>query len=80
MATYTSGMHDKMTYGQFLAKVDNSYCHLKDEWRYGQVLFNALLAVRPELAELVRGSNLDPFYKEIAEIKPEFWTLIAKRW
>lgn len=32
------------------------------EWRRGQSLFNALSAVRPELAEKLRTSDMDPFY------------------
>jgi hypothetical protein len=31
-------------------------------WRYGQAFFNHLLEVRPQLAELVRGTDKDPFY------------------
>lgn len=73
-------MAEQMNYADFLSKVDNSYCHLKGEWRYGQVLFNALWAVRPELANKVRGTRLDPFHREREEINPEFWTLIAERW
>jgi len=30
--------------------------------RYGQAMFNYLRIVRPELAEMVRGTNCDPFY------------------
>jgi hypothetical protein len=33
-------------------------------WRYGQALFNHLLEVRPELAERVKGTDIDPFYLE----------------
>jgi len=32
-----------------------------DRWRYGQCMFNHLCAVKPELAEKVRGTNCDPF-------------------
>lgn len=32
-------------------------------WRIGQALFNHLLAVRPDLAESIRGdATCDPFY------------------
>lgn len=30
--------------------------------RYGQALFNRLCEVRPELAEQVRATDMDPFY------------------
>ena len=32
------------------------------DWRAGQGLFNAIALVRPDLAEEIRGQNLDPFY------------------
>lgn len=32
------------------------------EWRYGQALFNCLLDLDPEIAEILRGSIADPFY------------------
>lgn len=34
------------------------------QWRYGQAMFNHLVAVRPELAEQIRGTDRDPFYVE----------------
>lgn len=30
--------------------------------RYGQAMFNHLAVVRPDLAEMVRGTNCDPFH------------------
>lgn len=42
--------------------VENSLLHL--EWRYGQSAFNTLHEVRPELANQVVGTDLDPFYIE----------------
>jgi hypothetical protein len=32
--------------------------------RHGQTLFNALYGLRPDLADSVRGSGLDPFYQD----------------
>jgi hypothetical protein len=34
------------------------------EWRKGQAYFNALHEVHPELADEIRGGNLDPFYQD----------------
>lgn len=31
-------------------------------WRLGQTAFNVLREMRPDIAEQVRGSELDPFY------------------
>ena len=33
-----------------------------ERWRYGQIMFNHLLTVKPELAERVRAQSYDPFY------------------
>lgn len=33
-------------------------------WRNGQVAFNTLAQMRPDLAEQVRGSDFDPFYAD----------------
>ncbi len=30
--------------------------------RYGQLVFNHLCEVRPDLSEQVRGTDMDPFY------------------
>ncbi len=32
-------------------------------WRYGQTLFNVLYEMHPEVADEIRGADLDPFYK-----------------
>lgn len=40
---------------------------LQDEnptWRRGQCAFNALNRLRPELADKVRTTNADPFYRD----------------
>lgn len=33
----------------------------RPNWRYGQALFNSLLSIRPDLAERIRGTEIDPF-------------------
>lgn len=32
------------------------------EWRYGQLVFNAVHDLRPDIADRLRGGDLDPFY------------------
>ena len=32
-------------------------------WRAGQGLFNAILLVRPDIAEEIRGTEMDPFHR-----------------
>jgi hypothetical protein len=34
------------------------------EYRLGQAIFNILLSIHPELAEEIRSTEYDPFYKE----------------
>ncbi len=50
------------------------------DWRYGQALFNNLLDVRPNLAEQVRGTTLDPFHKDSISEMDDFFTFIEKNW
>lgn len=42
----------------------NLYIQNNVDLRYGQALFNVLLERNPDLAEQVRGTELDPFYWE----------------
>lgn len=48
------------------------------EWRWGQTLFNVLRDVRPELAEHVRGTELDPFYRD--SVAPKFLVEVEVNW
>jgi hypothetical protein len=40
-------------------------------WRTGQTIFNTIQEFRPEKAEEIRGTDLDPFYAEGGNV--EFW-------
>lgn len=42
---------------EFVSQAQNGY-------RYGQALFNVLLTHKPELAERVRSTDIDPFYED----------------
>lgn len=50
--------------------------------RYGQGMFNHLCEVKPDLAEKVRGTNMDPFYcSSSMEAKfDRFITFIEANW
>ncbi len=51
-----------MTYEQYLR-----HCHhatIPEGWRVGQFFFNVLYDNRPDLAETVRGTELDPFHDD----------------
>lgn len=47
-------------------------------WRYGQVCFNTLYIMAPELANEIRSSSRDPFYKD-EEDMTEFWDWLVLR-
>jgi hypothetical protein len=47
-------------------------------WRAGQWYFNALADVRPDLAERVRGTALDPFHRD--DLLPAFLRYVARHW
>jgi len=64
-------------YDKFKIKAfENERLHL--EWRKGQNFFNTLSDEYPELAEEVRGTPLDPFYKFDDELAP-FLHWLGKR-
>lgn len=48
------------------------------DWRAGQYAFNALLDVRPDLAERVRGRHLDPFHR--SDVLPAFLRFLERHW
>lgn len=51
-----------MTYEEYLKFLAEGY--RPTPWRIGQYYFNTLLHVRPDLAEEIRTSVLDPFYDD----------------
>lgn len=51
-----------MTLIEFWLEVDHRHRNLVGVQRYGQVAFNLLNEVRPDLADRVIGSDIDPFY------------------
>lgn len=73
-------IYANISYDKFLADV----YHLhetqpnKGDLRLGQIYFNLLCSIRPAIAEELRGSMLDPFYKErITNVLSEF---VKERW
>jgi hypothetical protein len=57
-------MPDKENYEQFAGRVTLSFITRPGSWRKGQFLFNELCSVRPDLAERIRASDLDPFFQD----------------
>ena len=52
-----------MTFDEFVDLVPEMQ-GMYPEWRAGQAAFNTLLRYRPDLAERVKATNLDPFYQD----------------
>jgi hypothetical protein len=65
-------------YHEFLYQVQQVW--LEGSWRYGQTLFNCLHTFRPDLADKVRTTPLDPFYKDHSDINPELWVFLMENW
>lgn len=52
-----------LTFGQYLAEVDKAYKNPEYAgWRLGQTYFNILHRLRPDLADEIRGTSLDPYH------------------
>ena len=52
-----------MTIERFMSDIKIIYQE-NSAWRCGQVLFNYLYTVNPDLADKIRGTELDPFYND----------------
>lgn len=46
--------------------------------RYGQHWFNALYAVRPDIADKIRGTKLDPFHRD--RVSHETLDFVVANW
>lgn len=72
--------YPNISFDQFLADVYKMHENqpVKGDLRLGQIFFNTLISVRPHIAEQLRGSLLDPFYKErITQVVQDF---VRERW
>lgn len=66
-----------MNIGQFFAYAIR-YAADNPSQRRGQAFFNALYQVRPEIANAIRGTTLDPFYRD--ERIPAFAEHLVECW
>jgi hypothetical protein len=69
-----------MTYDEFLNTVETKFLNegAQLDLRLGQIFFNELCVVRPAIAEQLRGSMLDPFFKHrITQVTSDF---VRERW
>lgn len=68
-----------ITFSDFCIKVAREFSQFGHEsQRYGQWFYNDLSLVNPALAEHIRGSKYDPFYKE--RISDETMQYLALMW
>lgn len=66
-----------MTYDLWLENVLVSK-HLSPEQRLGQHLFNHLRVTQPKLAENVRATGIDPFYRD--DLIGAFLEFVSEHW
>lgn len=66
-----------MDLADFLAYATRSFPNDGDI-RYGQHWFNRLYEVRPDLADSIRGTRLDPFYKD--HVSQEALSFVVTNW
>jgi hypothetical protein len=62
------------TYLEMVREAQTDY----PEWRIGQAYFNVLSTVNTDLAERVRASRIDPFYRD--ERLPFFLSFVGEEW
>lgn len=57
-----------------------AYLRTHPEQRWGQAVFNTLATVRPDLADMIRGTSYDPFHAPTgADIRP-MWNVLRRAW
>ena len=64
-----------------LSEYDPNHRNYRKEvvvWRDGQLFFNLLLGLNPRVAELLRGSLIDPFYRN--EVSDKVWDFVMDKW
>lgn len=73
----------QLSYEEFIMKVSDIHGQIRENdpyVRYGQSLFNTLSHHRPEIAEQLRGTPLDPFHKTGEQISLETYEFIKNLW
>lgn len=69
------------TFDQFLLVVQVKYEKARSadpDLRVGQHFFNTLYVIRPDLADGIRGTKLDPFYRN--DVPQETYNHLIDRW
>ncbi len=63
---------------EHFTKIVNETLPKDSEIRYGQHYFNVLNVVRPDIANEIRGTKLDPFHRD--SVSPEVESFVARSW
>ena len=66
------------TFESFVREASDYVSDKPKDWRVGQTVFNLLSVVRPDIAEMVRGSDYDPFYND-AKLAL-FYDFVMRHW
>jgi len=69
---------EDLTYGQFVLASLAYHRAVCDEQRFGQAVYNCLVQNRPDIASLLTGTPLDPFYRDF--VTEEVWEFIESKW
>lgn len=69
-----------MTYIDFVINTTKMYNHPNNAegWRLGQAVYNRLHEIRPDIANKIVGTPLDPYYKN--SVTTETWEFIHQNW
>ena len=76
--THQQRQEQEVNYAEFHYKAVRRWSEYNGQERLGQSYFNLLHEVRPDLANELRGSMLDPFFKERITQVVHDW--VAERW
>lgn len=67
------------TFSEYIQFSEELYAEMmKHRWRKGQCYFNQLLDSHPQLAEKIRGADIDPFHRD--SCIPDFLEYLQQNW
>lgn len=70
-----------ISFNDFLAEVSIQYenqLRAGGDLRYGQMYFNILHGSRPDIANKIRGTKMDPFFRE--SVRTEIHQFVESLW
>jgi hypothetical protein len=67
-----------MDYIDFVLESTRYYNSNRADYRFGQAVYNKLNEIRPDIANKIIGTQLDPYYK--TSVETNVWEFIRKNW